>query len=320
MEKILITGGAGFIGSHLAQRLLLNRKQLAIVDNLDEYYPPEFKRANLEAVANAGKFDYFQVDIRDAARLSDAFESFKPEAVIHLAARPGVRMSFVQPEAYASINVVGTTQVLEISRLSGVQKVLFASSSSVYGHTSHAPFSEDAVITKPLSVYAATKVAGEALAFTYAQAYNLPVICLRLFTVYGPRQRPDLAIRKFANLILQGKEIPIFGDGRLERDYTYIDDIVDGIVLALNCPSAFDIFNLGNCHPLPIDAMVTALAGALGKPAMKKFIPTPPGEMLKTHADLTKARNELGYSPKVPFDQGIQRFANWLKSAQATHA
>ncbi len=206
MDKFLITGGAGFIGSHLSQRLIQAGKQIAVVDNLDEYYPAEFKRANLKEISATGNFEFFPIDIRDAEKLGQTFSAFNPDVVIHLAARPGVRISFVQPEAYTSINVLGTTQVLEISRLAGVQKVLFASSSSVYGHSSQAPFQEDAIITQPLSIYAATKVAGEALAFTYSHAYNLPVTCLRLFTVYGPRQRPDLAIRKFANLILEGKE------------------------------------------------------------------------------------------------------------------
>ncbi len=314
MEKFLITGGAGFIGSHLSQRLLQEGKKVAIVDNLDDYYPAEYKRANLEAVSGTGPHQFFPVDIRDAEKLRGAFSEFKPDVVIHLAARPGVRMSFVQPEAYTSINVVGTTQVLEMSRLCGVQKVLFASSSSVYGHTSLAPFREDAVITHPLSVYAATKVAGEALAFTYSHVYQLPVICLRLFTVYGPRQRPDLAIRKFANLILEGKEVPIFGDGSLERDYTYIDDIVEGILLALKFPGNFEVFNLGNSHPITIDAMVRTLADALQMPALRKLIPTPAGEMVKTHADLNKAQRSLGYAPQVPFEEGIRRFAAWLNA------
>ena len=314
MENILITGGAGFIGSHLAERLLGEGKRLALVDNLDDYYPAELKRANLDEVKASGEFQYFPTDIRDGEKLREVFATFQPEAVIHLAARPGVRLSFVQPEAYTSINVLGTTQVLEISRQSSVQRVVMASSSSVYGHSSRAPFREDATITHPLSIYAATKVAGEALAFTYSHAYDLPVVCLRLFTVYGPRQRPDLAIRKFAGLILQGKEVPIFGDGSLERDYTFIDDIVDGILLALHAPGQFDVFNVGNCHPVRIDTMVKTLGQALEMPVRCKFIPTPAGEMLLTHADLTKTRQVLGYAPKVSFEEGIRRFAIWLKS------
>jgi UDP-glucuronate 4-epimerase len=204
--------------------------------------------------------------------------------------------------------------VLEISRETGVERVVFASSSSVYGHSSRAPFGEDANIAHPLSIYAATKVAGEALAFTYSHAYNLPVVCLRLFTVYGPRQRPDLAIRKFSGIILEGGELPIFGDGSLERDYTYIDDTVDGILLALRSQGKFDVFNIGNSHPIRIDAMVKILGEALEMPVRCKFMPTPPGEMLLTHADLSRAQQVLGYSPKVSFEEGVCRFADWLKS------
>ena len=314
MDSILITGGAGFIGSHLAQRLLKEGKRLAIVDNLDDYYPAELKRANLEEVRASGEFQFFPTDIRDGEKLREVFTTFKPDVVIHLAARPGVRLSFAQAEAYTSINVLGTTQVLEISRQNGVERLLFASSSSVYGHTSRAPFREDANISHPLSIYAATKVAGEAVAFTYSHAYALSVLCLRLFTVYGPRQRPDLAIRKFAGMIMEGKEVPIFGDGSLERDYTYIDDAVDGFLRALNAPGKFDVYNIGNSHPVRIDTMVDTLGRALGKPVRRKFIPTPASEMLLTHADLTKARQVLGYSPKVSFEEGIRRFVEWLKS------
>ena len=312
MDNILITGGAGFIGSNLAERLLREGRRIAIVDNLDEYYPADYKRANLEEIKAAGGFEYFPIDVRDGARLRAAFSAFRPHAVVHLAARPGVRMSFVQPEEYASINVVGTTQALEACRQSGVQRFVFASSSSVYGHSTQAPFREDANITHPLSVYAATKAAGEAVAFTYAHAYSLSVVCLRLFTVYGPRQRPDLAIRKFARMIKAGKEIPIFGDGSMERDYTYIEDTVDGIVRALDAHGSFDVFNIGNAHPLRVDAMVDCLARALGKPAARKYLPAPPGEMKLTHADLSKAMKVLGYNPKVKFEDGIARFTGWL--------
>ena len=280
MDNILITGGAGFIGSHLAQRLLRDGKRLSIVDNLDDYYSPELKRANLDEVKATGDFQFFPVDIRDGEKLREVFAEFKPDAVIHLAARPGVRQSFVQPEAYTSINVLGTTQVLETSRQQGLQRLVFASSSSVYGYSSRAPFVEDASISQPLSIYAATKVAGEALAFTYSHAYALPVVCLRLFTVYGPRQRPDLAIRKFARMIMEGKEVPMFGDGSLERDYTYIDDIVDGILCALESPGGFQVYNIGNSHPVRIDEMVNALERALQQPVRRKFVATPAGEMV----------------------------------------
>jgi UDP-glucuronate 4-epimerase len=313
MDSILITGGAGFIGSHLAERLLRAGKRLAIVDNLDDYYDPDLKRANLDEVRACGPCEFFAADIRDSARLREVFDRFRPEVVMHLAARPGVRPSFLDPELYVSVNVLGTARLLEISRQSGVRRFVFASSSSVYGESAQTPFREDACTTRPLSIYAATKVSGEALAHAYAQTRSLSVICLRLFTVFGPRQRPDLAIRKFAGMILQSAEVPLYGEGRLERDFTYVDDVVDGIVSALDAPGPFDIFNLGNAHPVRVDYMVETLAQALGKPVRRKLLPAPPGEMPLTHADLTKARRVLGYAPKIGFEDGIRRFARWLQ-------
>jgi UDP-glucuronate 4-epimerase len=313
MDNILVTGGAGFIGSHLAERLLREGKRLAIVDNLDDYYDPDLKRANLDEVRARGPCEFFAVDIRDSAKLREVFESFRPEVVVHSAARPGVRPSFLDPDAYVSVNVVGTARLLEISRQCSVRRFVFASSSSVYGGSNRVPFAEDACTTHPLSIYGATKVSGEALAYTYAQTYPLSLICLRLFTVFGPRQRPDLAIRKFAGLILQGAEVPLYGEGRLERDFTYVDDTVDGIVKALDAPCPFDIFNLGSSHPVRVDYMVETLARALGKSVRRKLLPAPPGEMLATHADLTKARQVLGYAPQVSFEEGIRRFARWLQ-------
>jgi UDP-glucuronate 4-epimerase len=314
MQNILITGGAGFIGSHLAQRLLREGKRVAIVDNLDDYYDPALKQGNLAAIRESGTYEFFAVDIRDADKLRGVFAGFQPQVVVHLAARAGVRPSFVHPDTYVSVNVLGTQQLLEVSRQSGVQRLVFASSSSVYGQGSRAPFVEGGPINRPLSIYAATKVAGEALAFTYSQAYALPIVCLRLFTVFGPRQRPDLAIRKFAGMILTGEEIPLFGDGGLERDFTYVDDIVEGMVLAIEAQGAFDVFNLGNSHPVRVDHMVETLARALGKRPRVKYLPTPPGEMLLTHADLTKVHHALGYVPKVSFEAGIQVFAQWFKA------
>jgi UDP-glucuronate 4-epimerase len=316
MDNILVTGGAGFIGSHLVERLLREGKRVAIVDNLDDYYDPEWKRANLREIGASGSFEFYATDIRDAEKLRAAFESFHPEAVVHLAARPGVRASFLEPDACVSVNVDGTTRLLEVSRQSGVRRFVFASSSSVYGSENRAPFTEDACTTHPLSIYAATKVSGEAMAFTYSQTYPLSVACLRLFTAFGPRQRPDLAIRKFGGLILAGAEVPFFGDGSLQRDFTYVDDIVDGIVRALDVPGPFAVFNLGNSHPVRLDYMVATLAQALGKTARRKFLPVPAGEMPLTHADLAKARRILGYSPQVSFEEGIQRFAQWLKAQQ----
>jgi len=316
MDNILVTGGAGFIGSHVVERIIRSGKRVAVVDNLDEYYDPELKRANLREVAASGKFEFHALDIRDAEGVERVFRDFQPEAVVHLAARPGVRASFLQPDLCASVNVMGTLRLLETSRQSGVLRFIFASSSSVYGRTNRAPFTEDAATNHPLSIYAATKASGEALAYTFSQAYKLPVVCLRLFTVFGPRQRPDLAIRKFATLLLAGEEVPVFGDGSLQRDFTYVDDIVDGILRALDIPTAFDVFNLGNSRPVELNDMIETLAREMGKPVRKKFLPVPPGEMTLTHADLSKSRRMLGYSPQVSFEEGIRRFVGWLNAAK----
>jgi len=317
MDSFLITGGAGFIGSHLADRLLRAGKRVGIIDNFDDYYDPALKRANLREVSASGRFELFEMDIRDGTKLQASLRSFQPEGVVHLAARPGVRASFLNPQECVSVNVLGTTQVLEACRQNSVRRLVFASSSSVYGQSCQAPFREDDPVGRPLSVYAASKAAGEALCFAYSQAYTLPVVCARLFTVFGPRQRPDLAIRKFADLILAGEELPVFGDGSLQRDYTYVDDIVEGLVRALDVPASFEVFNLGDSHPVRLDCMARTLAGELGRSVRMRFLPVPSGEMLLTHADLAKAKQVLGYSPQVTFENGIQAFVAWLNAQRS---
>lgn len=314
MTSILVTGGAGFIGSHLCEYLLRSGHRVSIVDNLDDYYASQLKLANLEEVRRAGDFEFFPVDIRDAGRLKAVFEKAQPEAVVHLAARPGVRASLRNPELYVSVNVEGTLNLLELSRQHGVPRFVFASSSSVYGQANRVPFAEDDPVVRPLSVYAATKVAGEALAFAYAQLYPLSIVCLRVFTAYGPRQRPDLAIRKFAHLIEEDKEVPLFGDGSMQRDYTYIDDVIVAFAHALAYNCSFEIFNLGNSRPVRLDYMLQTLEEALGKKARRKWLPAQPGEMPMTCADLTKSRRLLGYEPKVGFEEGIRRFVEWLRT------
>jgi UDP-glucuronate 4-epimerase len=313
MNSILLTGGAGFIGSHLCEHLLRSGRRVVVVDNLDDFYDPQLKRAYLEAIKSAGDYDFYPVDIRDSNRLEEIFRSVRPDAVIHLAARAGVRPSLLYPALYASVNIEGTLCLLELSRKYQVQRFVFASSSSVYGQFNRVPFSEDDPISKPLSVYAATKAAGEALAFTYSHLYQLPIVCLRIFTVFGPRQRPDLAIRKFAQLIQEEKELPVFGDGSMSRDYTYVTDVVLGIERALECSYAFEIFNLGNSRPLRLDYMIETLEDALGKKARKQFLPAPPSDMPATCASLDKSRKLLGYSPKVTFEEGMRLFVEWFK-------
>ena len=313
MTSILVTGGAGFIGSHLCERLLRLGHRVTIVDSLDDYYTPQLKLANLDEVRHAGDFEFFPVDIRDSGSLQEVFEKTRPEAVVHLAARAGVRPSLLNPDLYVSVNVHGTLNLLELSRKCGVHRLVFASSSSVYGQANHVPFAEDDPVTKPLSVYGATKIAGESFGFAYSHLYPLSVVCLRIFTAYGPRQRPDLAIRKFAQLIEEGKEVPLFGDGSMQRDYTYIDDVVAAFERALAYHGSFEIFNLGNSRPVRLDYMVQTLEETLGKKAVREQLPSQPGDMLVTYADLTKSRRLLGYDPKVGFEDGIRRFVEWLR-------
>ncbi len=315
MDKVLVTGGAGFIGSHLCESLLRRGKKVAIVDNFDAFYSADLKKANLEEIRRSGEFELFMVDIRDAGAVRQAFETWRPQAVIHLAARAGVRPSMAEPAAYVSINIDGTANLLELSRQVGVERFVFASSSSVYGKFNRVPFSEDDPIAKPLSVYAATKVAGEALCFTYSQLYPMPVVAIRIFTAFGPRQRPDLAIRKFATLIEQGREVTIYGDGSMSRDYTYVTDVAEGLLRALEVKDQYEIFNLGNSRPIRIDEMIEALERALGKKAIRKFLPTPPGEMTATLSDLTKSRAQLGYDPKIGFEEGIRLFVEWMRAS-----
>jgi UDP-glucuronate 4-epimerase len=288
-----------------------------VVDNLDDFYDPQLKQANLEAIKPAGEYDFYPVDIRDSSRLEEVFQKARPEAVVHLAARAGVRPSLLYPGLYASVNIEGTLCLLELSRKYQVLQFIFASSSSVYGQFNRVPFSEDDPINKPLSVYAATKAAGEMLAFTYAHLYQLPTICLRIFTVFGPRQRPDLAIRRFAQLIEEGRELPVFGDGSMSRDYTYVTDVVSAIDRALACSYPFEIFNVGNSRPVRLDYMIDSLESALGKTAVRTYLPSMPADMPVTFASLDKSRKLLGYSPKVSFEEGIRLFVDWFRRQQA---
>jgi len=313
INRVLVTGGAGFIGSHLCEHLLRSGRHVVVVDNLDDFYDPQLKQANLEAIRSAGEYDFYPVDIRESSRLEEVFQKAPPDAVVHLAARAGVRPSLLYPALYNSVNVNGTLCLLELSRKYGVQRLVFASSSSVYGQFNRVPFSEDDPVNKPLSVYAATKAAGEMLAFTYSHLYQLPTICLRIFTVFGPRQRPDLAIRRFAQLIQEGRELPVFGDGSMSRDYTYVTDVVSAIDQALACTYPFEIFNVGNSHPVRLDYMIDTLESALGKTAMRMYLPSVAAEMPVTFACLDKSRKLLGYSPKVSFEEGIRLFVEWFR-------
>ncbi|MFZ0738896.1 MAG: GDP-mannose 4,6-dehydratase [Candidatus Acidiferrales bacterium] len=320
-RKVLLTGGAGFIGSHVAEAFLRDGAMLMILDCLDEFYSPAWKRGNLEAVRRAGKFEFAEIDICDSARLHDLFRSFRPDTVIHLAARAGVRPSIEQPLLYERVNVSGTVNVLECAREYVAEKIIFGSSSSVYGGSSRAPFSENEINLRPISPYAATKVAAEMLCYTYAHLTHIPIVCLRFFTVYGPRQRPDLAIHKFTALIEAGKPVPIFGDGTTGRDYTYIDDIVAGVVAASRyAPTEiegafFDVFNLGNSHPVRLNDMVVALERATGRTAIRSPQPMQPGDVPLTWADISKSEKLLGYHPATPLEEGLKKFVEWYRAA-----
>lgn len=314
--RILVTGGAGFIGSHLCERLIRDGHSVTILDELNDFYSPDIKRANLAAVRRAGDVAFQQADICDEERVFALGRENSFDAVIHLAARAGVRPSLEQPLLYEHVNVRGTMVLLEMARRFGVKKFVFASSSSIYGLANRVPFSEEDSVNQPISPYAATKIAGEKICFTYAHLFKIPIVCLRFFTVYGPRQRPDLAIHKFTGLIERGEPIPVFGEGTSGRDYTYFSDIVDGIVAALHYKCGFDVFNLGNSHPVDLNTLICTIEDSLGKKADIQRLPEQPGDVPITYADISKAQRLLGYSPGVSFQQGIEAFVAWYRSRQ----
>jgi UDP-glucuronate 4-epimerase len=323
-QRILVTGGGGFIGSHLAEALLRAGTRVWIVDDLNDFYSPARKRANLDEIRRVGEFEFEEVDIRERGKLRAIVASAKPQAIVHLAARAGVRPSLIDPHLYQEVNVAGSLNLLDLSKEFGVSKFVFGSSSSVYGIADQLPFSEGNVALKPISPYAATKLAGEMLCFTYAHLYQLPIVCLRFFTVYGPRQRPDLAIYKFTELIEEGKAIPVFGDGSTGRDYTFVSDIVAGVVAALRHDLAatkppFEIVNLGNSSPVKLQTLVEILETEIGKKAEKNVLSMQQGDVPITWADISKAKRLFGWSPQVPIATGLRRFVDWYRAAGKAH-
>ena len=321
-RRILLTGGAGFIGSHVAEALLRQGAELTIIDNLDDFYSPARKRSNLGDIRRVASYSLEEVDICDFERLHKLLVRSKPEVIIHLAARAGVRPSIEQPRLYEKVNVAGTLNLLELCREFHVARFIFGSSSSVYGATSRAPFSEDQVELRPLSPYAATKLAAEMLCYTYSHLFALPIVCLRFFTVYGPRQRPDLAIHKFTMLLEKGAPLPIFGDGSTGRDYTYVDDIVAGVLAAMELKhtaaagrAPFEVFNLGNSHPVKLSELVDLLEAATGHKAIRQSMPLQPGDVPLTWADVSKAGSILGYRPSTRIEEGLQRFVAWYRAS-----
>ena len=316
--NFLVTGGAGFIGSHVCERLLRDGHRVWAFDDLNNFYDPQFKQRNLREIQSLAKpFEFVHGDITDRAALDEIFSSIKFDQVIHLAARAGVRPSLAEPALYQRVNVEGTVNVLEAARKNGVKKITIASSSSVYGLNSKVPFSERDPIFSAISPYAASKLACEALGHVWHHIYKMDVVMLRFFTVYGPRQRPDLAIYKFAKLISAGKPIPVFGDGSAARDYTFVTDTLDGIIACTKKEFGYEIFNLGESETVSLARMIELLEAALGKKAIIDRQPLQPGDVPITFADISKAREKLGYKPRVKFEDGIKLFVEWFRKTEA---
>lgn len=311
--KALITGAAGFIGSHLCERLLAEGWAVIGVDNFDDFYDPQIKRRNISNCLKNENFRLIEADIRDSDVMDRAVGDGM-DVIVHLAARAGVRPSIAQPVLYADVNINGTLNMLEAAKKYEIKKFIFASSSSVYGNNEKVPFSEEDNVDFPISPYAATKKAGELICHTYHHLYGFPIICLRFFTVYGPRQRPDLAIHKFAKLIEENKPIPVYGDGTMMRDFTYIDDIIDGTVGAIENCNGFNIYNLGESQPIAVNDLIAEIEKALGKKAVRQYEPPQPGDVERTYADVTKAAGDLSYKPSTSIQDGLKQFAIWLRN------
>ncbi len=310
--KALVTGAAGFIGSHLCERLLAEDFEVVGLDNFDDFYDPQIKRRNINDCLKNKNFQLVEADIRDSNAMDKAIGD-GIEIIVHLAARAGVRPSIAQPLLYADVNINGTLVLLEAAKKHKTARFIFGSSSSVYGNNEKTPFSEDDCVDFPISPYAATKKADELICHTYHHLYGISITCLRFFTVYGPRQRPDLAIHKFAKFIEQGKAVTVYGDGTMMRDFTYIDDIIDGAVAAMQKCSGFNIYNLGESQPITVNDLIAEIEKALGKKATKEYLPPQPGDVERTYADVTKAVRELGYRPRTGLKEGLARFAEWFR-------
>jgi UDP-glucuronate 4-epimerase len=312
--SVLITGGAGFIGSHLAERLLERGDRVVALDLFDSFYDPAIKRRNVRAALGHDRYRLVEGDIRDDRGLDELFGGEGVRAVVHLAARAGVRPSIHDPRLYTAVNLDGTTALLEACRRHGVRRFVFGSSSSVYGDNPKVPFGEDDPVDHPISPYAATKRAGELLCHAHHHVFGLEIACLRFFTVYGPRQRPEMAIHKFAARLAAGAEIELYGDGSSARDYTYVDDIVEGILLALERSRGYHVWNLGGSRTTTLAQLVDKLAARLGVSARVRHRPREPGDVERTWADVTRAERELGWRPSVGLDEGLDRFVEWFLS------
>lgn len=313
-NRILITGAAGFIGSHLADVLLKTGNYVMGIDNFDPFYDRSIKETNISDAVKNKQYQFREGDIRDAAFINECFSGYNPDVIIHLAAKAGVRPSLDNSEAFYDVNVMGTLMILEAMKKNQIGNLIFASSSSVYGNNKKIPFSEEDDVNNPISPYAASKKSGELLCYTYHHLYNINVFCLRFFTVYGPRQRPDLAINKFTRAMMKGDKIYIYGDGTTSRDYTHINDIIYGIIRSIEKVKGFDIFNLGESNTVTLTMLISLLEKYIGRKAEIDYLPLQEGDVLQTVADITKARKMLNYNPVMDIERGIKDYVDWYKS------
>ena len=317
MKTYLVTGGAGFIGSTLSERLIKDGNNVVVIDNFCDFYNPLIKENNIKELIKEANFKLDKNDIRDREAVKNIFENNNIDVVIHLAAMAGVRPSIENPVLYQDVNCMGTQNILEEMRLHKIKNLVMASSSSVYGNCKEVPFKEDMIVDFAISPYAATKKSNEIMTHVYHKLYDMNVMMLRFFTVYGPKQRPDLAINKFTRLMLENKEIPVYGDGTTSRDYTYIDDIVEGIIKScyyvINNKNVYEILNLGNSSPITLKKMIDTIANALNVNPKINKLPMQPGDVERTYADITKAKRIIGYEPKISFEQGIKYFVEWYE-------
>ena len=311
MARILVTGGAGFIGSHLVDRLLGRGDEVVCFDNFNDFYDPAIKHGNIDSHLDSESYKLIRGDLRNKADVARCFQGNKVDLVVHLAAMAGVRPSLDNPGLYVDVNLSGTVNLYDAAIKAGVKKIVFASSSSVYGANKKVPFHEDDVVDHPVSPYAATKKAGELLSHTYHHIHGLDITCLRFFTVYGPRQRPEMAIHKFTRLIDEGKPLPMFGDGTTRRDYTYVADIIDGVTKSIDKCAGFKVYNLGESQTIELRDLIAEISRALGKEAQIDQRPEQPGDVTQTFADISRAKEELKYAPETDVKTGIDRFVAW---------
>ena len=311
--KIFLTGGAGFIGSHLTRSLLSQGHSVVCIDNLNDFYDPSIKVNNLKEFESNRAYHFYQNDIRDKGAVELIFNTHKIDLVIHLAAQAGVRPSIDDPELYYAVNIMGTLNILEQMKASGCKKMIFGSSSSVYGNNKQTPFSEKHPVDNPISPYAATKKSGELLCHTFHKLYNIDIFCLRFFSVYGPGQRPEMAIAKFTKAIFDGNPIPMFGDGSSERDYTYVDDIVKGILLSIKHLKGFEILNIGESSTISLKNLIQLIEQICEKKAIVNQLPMQAGDVRITYADISKANSLIGYAPKTSIEEGVRRYVNWYR-------